>query len=223
MLKAYDNLTYVHGHLVSNFLVEAFLLLATVFLLGSQLCLVGLHLLEVLAHHDLVEIFLLENLVFVALQGLFPGYVLGRICVLDDPWVLLWLLVATVMECLDLACHYGVVAHQAVCSQVDRTVLRGVEAVGASRRSVTVPCHSALRTGGRRVNETLRFSDQIVLEISSHSACELFAVLLKQLTRDEWEEIKFVFDVLLLLSLALQFVVQLFLIVEKLELVLEDL
>ena len=96
-----------------------------------------------LVHHYLVEILLLVNLVFMTLQGLFPGYVLGLIGVLDDSRVLIGLLVAAVMQSFDLASHYGVVADQAVASQVDCTVLSGVEAIGASSRTVTVARYTA--------------------------------------------------------------------------------
>lgn len=47
-------------------------------------------------------------------------------------------------------------------------------------------------------------------------------MLLKQLARYEWEEIMSVFVTLLPLSIFPKFVIQLFLIVEKLKLVLED-
>lgn len=60
------------------------------------------------------------------------------------------------------------------------------------------------------------------MEVSSHRSGELFAMLLKQLAGYEWEEIMSVFVTLLPLSIFPKFVIQLFLIVEKLKLVLED-
>jgi len=84
-------------HLVSNVFIEALLFLPNGFIFSVVRALVILDRLEVLRHNRLIEILLLGDLIFVALQGLLPGLALGRVIVLNHTMVHVRTHVATVM------------------------------------------------------------------------------------------------------------------------------
>ena len=97
-MKAKSSLkTYILVHLVSNVFIEALLFLPNGFIFSVVRALVILDPLEVLRHNRLIEILLLGDLIFVALQGLLPGLALGRVIVLNHTMVLVRTHVATVV------------------------------------------------------------------------------------------------------------------------------
>lgn len=71
-------------------------------------------------------------------------------------------------------------------------------------------------------DKTLRLRDHVVLQVSSQLHAESHPVLVKHLSRDEWEVLVPIAVVLLLLHLLLDLVVKLLLVIEEEEFILED-
>ena len=72
-------------------------------------------------------------------------------------------------------------------------------------------------------DQALRLSDEVVLEVGPHLHCEASSVLVEELARDEREEVKLFFLLLLAFLLSLKLVVEHFLVVEEEELILQNL
>ena len=223
--------TYIWIHLTLDVLEEPLLFLPDHLILRMIRILIILNPLEMFRHNMFIAIFLLCDLVFVSLQGLFPSLALGWVVILNHSVILIRANIATVMQVFHLTSYKRRIPDKTITAQIDMTFHSRTDWTWDLRASAPTHCVAItssiwapmIRRGVARTYQALRLRNQVVLEVSSQMTCHTSAMLIEQLTGNEREKVKLVFLLHFLLLCFLKLVVELFLIVKEQEFVLQDL
>ena len=202
------------------------LLLSTVLVLVIQIAPVLIDLLVKVIHDCLIEVFGLDNMIFMAIESLSPGSTLGRVIILDHSKVLFWHNIAAIVQGLDLVGCSWHIPCQSILTKIYVTlhlwVKDGVWCHATTARETATRCLVEVTPRVMSTNgNALALRDQIVFKICAHLAGKTLSVLIKHLSTHEWEIVKLVPVVIFALSIAPVLVIALFLAVCLEEIILQ--